>query len=87
MFRLHPADASVAATAAAAAAAGAVRSGSSGGVGVTASSPSSSSSNGRVVSSIDIQLPHNSLLIMWPPTQEEWKHEVRVRQAGRAART
>ncbi|CAG8549306.1 6313_t:CDS:2 [Acaulospora morrowiae] len=25
---------------------------------------------------ISITLPHNSLLIMWPPTQELWKHEV-----------
>ncbi|KAG0225650.1 hypothetical protein BGW41_004597 [Actinomortierella wolfii] len=25
---------------------------------------------------INIALPHNSLLIMWPPMQEEWKHEV-----------
>jgi alkylated DNA repair dioxygenase AlkB len=24
-----------------------------------------------------IRLPHNSLLVMWPPCQEEWKHEVR----------
>jgi alkylated DNA repair dioxygenase AlkB len=61
VFRLHPADASVAAMAAAAAAA------ASGGVG---------SSRAAVVSSIDIHLPHNSLLIMWPPTQEQWKHEV-----------
>lgn len=34
------------------------------------------SSRAAAVSSIDIQLPHNSLLIMWPPTQEQWKHEV-----------
>lgn len=25
---------------------------------------------------ISIALPHNSLLVMWPPMQEEWKHEV-----------
>ncbi|KAF9175740.1 hypothetical protein BGX21_000211 [Mortierella sp. AD011] len=25
---------------------------------------------------ISIALPHNSLCIMWPPMQEEWKHEV-----------
>eukprot|EP00884_Botryococcus_braunii_P010896 jgi/Botrbrau1/19808/Bobra.0124s0051.1 len=25
---------------------------------------------------IDIPLPHNTLLIMWPPCQEEWVHEV-----------
>ncbi|KAF9585621.1 hypothetical protein BGW38_001530 [Lunasporangiospora selenospora] len=25
---------------------------------------------------ISISLPHNSLCIMWPPMQEEWKHEV-----------
>jgi hypothetical protein len=23
-----------------------------------------------------IRLPHNSLLVMWPPCQEDWKHEV-----------
>lgn len=23
-----------------------------------------------------MQLPHNSLLIMWPPTQEQWRHGV-----------
>lgn len=28
------------------------------------------------VSSIDIVLPHNTLVIMWPPMQEAWKHEV-----------
>lgn len=61
VFRLHPADASVAAMGAAAAAA------AGGGVG---------SSRAAAVSSIDIHLPHNSLLIMWPPTQELWKHEV-----------
>lgn len=26
--------------------------------------------------SIGIPLPHNTLLIMWPPCQEEWRHEV-----------
>lgn len=25
---------------------------------------------------MDILLPHNTLVIMWPPTQEEWRHEV-----------
>lgn len=29
------------------------------------------------LSSVDIPLPHNTLVIMWPPMQEEWKHEVR----------
>lgn len=28
------------------------------------------------VSSVDIVLPHNTLVIMWPPMQEAWKHEV-----------
>ena len=28
-------------------------------------------------SGADIALPHNTLLIMWPPTQEEFLHEVR----------
>lgn len=64
VFRLHPADASVGAMAATAAAA-------AGGVGSGAGS-----SRAAAVSSIDIHLPHNSLLIMWPPTQEQWKHEV-----------
>ncbi|KAL0051129.1 hypothetical protein WJX82_002462 [Trebouxia sp. C0006] len=26
--------------------------------------------------SADVQLPHNTLVIMWPPMQEAWKHEV-----------
>jgi alkylated DNA repair dioxygenase AlkB len=67
VFRLHPADSTVGAAAAAAAAGRAAGGGACG---------SSSSGSGRVVSSIDIHLPHNSLLIMWPPTQEQWKHEV-----------
>lgn len=29
-------------------------------------------------SRVDIPLPHNSLLLMWPPTQEGWKHEVSI---------
>ncbi len=28
------------------------------------------------VCSADVQLPHNTLVIMWPPMQEAWKHEV-----------
>ena len=28
---------------------------------------------------VDIELKHNSLVIMWPPMQEEWKHEVSAR--------
>ena len=24
----------------------------------------------------EVPLPHNSLVIMWPPCQEEWRHEV-----------
>ena len=28
------------------------------------------------VSSADVLLPHNTLVIMWPPMQEAWKHEV-----------
>lgn len=28
------------------------------------------------LSSIDVMLPHNTLVIMWPPMQEAWKHEV-----------
>jgi len=64
VFRLHPADQNVAAAAAAAVA---------GSTGAAASTGSA----GRLVSSIDIHLPHNSLLIMWAPTQEQWRHEVR----------
>ncbi|DBA81837.1 hypothetical protein WJX77_008979 [Trebouxia sp. C0004] len=30
----------------------------------------------RSVCSADVQLPHNTLVIMWPPMQEAWKHEV-----------
>jgi len=30
-------------------------------------------------SSIDVVLPHNTLVIMWPPMQEAWKHEVMTR--------
>ena len=26
--------------------------------------------------SIDVLLPHNTLVVMFPPAQEEWKHEV-----------
>ncbi len=25
---------------------------------------------------VDIELKHNTLVVMWPPMQEEWKHEV-----------
>jgi alkylated DNA repair dioxygenase AlkB len=66
-FRLHPADAAVATAAAAAAAA----------VGCSASSSAGNGGGAPRVTSVDIPLPHNSLLIMWPPTQEEWLHEVR----------
>ena len=31
---------------------------------------------------VDIELKHNSLVIMWPPMQEEWKHEVCAQLAG-----
>lgn len=30
----------------------------------------------QTVASVDIQLPHNTLVVMWPPMQEAWKHEV-----------
>ncbi len=30
----------------------------------------------QAVASVDVQLPHNTLVIMWPPMQEAWKHEV-----------
>lgn len=30
------------------------------------------------VSSADVLLPHNTLVIMWPPMQEAWKHEVMI---------
>ncbi|GAB4813714.1 hypothetical protein N2152v2_000760 [Parachlorella kessleri] len=33
------------------------------------------------VERIDTPLPHNTLLIMWPPTQEAWKHRVPKTQA------
>lgn len=28
------------------------------------------------ISHVDVALPHNTLLIMWPPCQESWEHEV-----------
>lgn len=28
------------------------------------------------VDSVDLHLVHNTLVIMWPPCQEEWRHEV-----------
>ena len=33
-------------------------------------------SRSQYVVSADVQLPHNTLVIMWPPMQEAWKHEV-----------
>ena len=32
----------------------------------------------KSLTTVDVELKHNSLLIMWPPMQEEWKHEVSV---------
>ncbi len=32
---------------------------------------------GGSITRIDVPLPHNTLVIMWPPCQEAWKHEVR----------
>lgn len=34
---------------------------------------------------VDIQLKHNALLIMWPPCQEEWLHEVPAISAAAAS--
>lgn len=31
---------------------------------------------GAGITRIDAPLPHNTLVIMWPPCQEAWKHEV-----------
>ena len=28
------------------------------------------------IDAVDVRLEHNTLLVMWPPTQEEWRHEV-----------
>lgn len=42
----------------------------------TSSSHQQHQSGSRCISSIDIRLEHNMLLIMWPPCQEEWRHEV-----------
>ena len=28
------------------------------------------------IDSVDLHLEHNTLVIMWPPCQEEWRHEV-----------
>ena len=41
---------------------------------VTDSAISGSATNALV--SADVQLPHNTLVVMWPPMQEMWKHEV-----------
>ena len=30
------------------------------------------------IDAVDVRLEHNTLLVMWPPTQEEWRHEVAV---------
>ena len=39
--------------------------------------PQQKQQNGiQSVCSADVQLPHNTLVIMWPPMQEAWKHEV-----------
>ena len=37
---------------------------------------------GAAVVQVDIPMPHNALLIMWPPTQEAWKHEVGWKHEG-----
>ncbi len=42
-----------------------------------AQSATSSSLAGATIDSLDVSLEHNTLVIMWPPTQEEWRHEVR----------
>lgn len=39
-------------------------------------SPQQNASDGTQPLSLDIPLPHNTLVIMWPPCQEEWRHEV-----------
>ena len=40
-------------------------------------SAATSSPAGKNIDSVDVSLEHNTLVIMWPPTQEEWRHEVR----------
>lgn len=36
----------------------------------------SAAAAGADLTRVDVELPHNSLCIMWPPCQEAWKHEV-----------
>jgi len=72
-FRLHPADAAVGLAAAAEATAQA-------GHGASSSNTHAGSGDSPRLTSVDIELPHNSLLIMWPRTQEEWLHEVGGRE-------
>ena len=38
--------------------------------------PPGSKAASTALTTVDVELRHNSLLIMWPPMQEEWKHEV-----------
>ena len=42
----------------------------------TAQAPTAAAGAEAVQLQVDIPLPHNALLIMWPPTQEAWKHEM-----------
>ena len=37
------------------------------------------------VVAVDVRLPHNTLVLMWPPCQECWKHEVGAVQGSAAA--
>lgn len=43
-----------------------------------AESAATSPRSGGGIDSVDVSLEHNTLVIMWPPTQEEWRHEVRL---------
>ncbi|KAL4452510.1 hypothetical protein ABPG75_008172 [Micractinium tetrahymenae] len=41
-----------------------------------AAGSSSAAAAAADVARVDVELPHNSLCIMWPPCQEAWKHEI-----------
>jgi alkylated DNA repair dioxygenase AlkB len=76
MFRLRPANEAVAAKALAALQLSTAPA-NSGAASVRAVGSSSSSRvQAKQLANIDRVLPDRSLLIMWPPCQEEWRHEV-----------
>ncbi|BDA47843.1 probable DNA oxidative demethylase ALKBH2 [Coccomyxa sp. Obi] len=61
------------------------KSGGGEGADINKAEPATTSSPaGGKIDSVDVSLEHNTLVIMWPPTQEEWRHEVpRSKAVGR----